>query len=139
MALRDRVQVCKLDIHTDERGRFCSILDGSRLEKLRDLPFGTLIITTAYPNHVKGNHYHRSTRDWVCVVTGEGLLRLEDVQTSETIDLKMGESNFVIVEIPTGVSHGIKNVGVGEMIVVEYSDRSFEEKRNDIHPFVVIQ
>ena len=135
MNSKTALNVRKLERKSDERGWLVEVLDG----KTFDIPnFGLMFVTTAYPNRVKGNHYHKHKKEWACVIQGTGRLVLEDVRTKEKIELETGEDSLMLVEIPPYVSHGIKNIGDSLLMMLEYTDTIFDEKNPDTYPYKVI-
>ncbi|MBI5228645.1 hypothetical protein HY991_00935 [Candidatus Micrarchaeota archaeon] len=131
--ISELIKVKKLEKSVDERGWFVKMVD--EIETNR---FGVIIASTCKPGFVRGNHYHKITRDWACVLEGRGLMALVDVKSGERMEIKMGDDNFVLVEIPPFVSHGLKNIGEGTLTFVEYSSVPFKEKIKDLHNYPVI-
>ncbi len=61
------VTVKKLQIHCDERGRLMEMIRADDRE-LKQLKFGQVYMTTAYPGVTKAWHYHKKQTDhFVCV------------------------------------------------------------------------
>ena len=67
------VTVKKLQIHCDERGRLMEMVRSDDKD-LKQIKFGQVYMTTAYPGVVKGWHYHREQVDHFAVV--KGMLKL---------------------------------------------------------------
>ncbi len=125
-----KLNVKKLEVHKDDRGWLAEIL---RPEDVGGSPFGQILVTTAHPGQIKGNHYHRRKREWYCVVAGRGKLTVTDRKTRETVELEMGERNMVSVEIPVGSLHAIMNIGSDEMYLLAYTDEPFNPSDPDTY------
>ena len=134
--LKGRIIVKKIDKKIDERGYFEVLIDGSIIKNDK---FGSVIITTANPGKIKGNHYHKINEDYGCVIEGKALLVCVDVITEEKAEIMLDGENPVLFYIPVNVSHAIKNIGNKMMIAVEYSTLVFEDKIKDIHEYIVVR
>lgn len=135
------VQIKKLNVHCDDRGRLMEILrcDDAGL----NTKFGQVYMTTAFPGVVKAWHYHRLQTDhFVCLF---GMIQLglyddrEDSPTKgETNTFYMGVHNPILVEIPNLVYHGFKCVSETEAVVINtvtepYNYANPDEHRIDPH------
>ena len=136
----DGVQVKQLRVIPDERGRLMEIL---RRDDPLFIQFGQIYMTTVLPGVVKAWHYHKlQTDSFACV---KGMLKLalydsrEDSPTrGEVAEFFIGESNPCLVQIPPGVYHGFKGIGVEEAIVINcptepYNREQPDEYRLDAH------
>ena len=109
-----------LKIICDERGRLMEMIRCDDPEFIR---FGQVYMTTVYPGVIKGWHYHREQIDNFVVVKGMIKLVLRDqrddsVTHGETNEFFLGEHSPIAVQIPSGVLHGFKGMGVEEAIVI---------------------
>jgi dTDP-4-dehydrorhamnose 3,5-epimerase len=114
------VKVKQLRVIPDERGRLMEIL---RCDDELFTKFGQVYMTTAYPNVVKGWHYHCLQADNFTAVKGMIKLvlydRREDSPThGEINEFYLGEYRPLLVQIPSGVAHGFKAIGTDEAIIV---------------------
>lgn len=136
----DGVQVKKLRVIPDERGKLMEILrnDDEMYEK-----FGQIYVTTAYPGVVKGWHYHKVQTDNMCVVKGMMKIVLYDSRKDsptkgEVNEFFAGVYNPILIHIPVFVYHGFKCIGEEESIVInvpteEYHYDEPDEYRVDPH------
>ncbi len=126
----DGVKTKKLKVIPDERGWLMEMLrcDDEFFQK-----FGQVYLTVAYPDVVKGWHYHKKQTDhFVCV---KGMLKIvlyDDREGSSTRgevnEFFMGEQNPILLVIPKGVLHGMKGVGTepGYLINVPSEPYNYE-------------
>jgi dTDP-4-dehydrorhamnose 3,5-epimerase len=103
----------------DERGKIMHMLraDDSYFEK-----FGEIYFATVYPGVVKGWHLHSQMTLNYAVIVGTIKLVLYDERENsptrgELMELFIGESNYVLVQIPPKVWNGFKGVGVAPAIL----------------------
>ena len=132
------VQVKKLKLISDERGRLMEILrsDEAIFEK-----FGQVYMTTAYPGVTKAWHYHKKQDDHFTCVSGAMRLALYDSREDsptrgEVNDFIISPDEPMLVRIPKLVYHGFKCVSDKEAIVINvptlpYSAKDPDEYRLD--------
>lgn len=138
--LIDGVKVKELSVHCDERGRLFEVL---RSDESLFAHFGQAYITTCYPGVVKAWHMHKQQTDNLCVICGSGKLVLFDARESSSTKGEIDEffpcdERRVLVQIPAGVYHGFKNIGGGELLVLNipthvYNADQPDEYRLDPH------
>lgn len=103
----------------DERGSIMHMLrcDDENFEK-----FGEVYFSTAYPGVIKGWHEHKEQIQNYAVIQGMiKLVLFDNRKKSKTyknlIEIFMGDLNYVLVRIPTGVISGYKCIGDKTAIV----------------------
>ena len=103
----------------DERGTVMHMLraDAPHFER-----FGEIYFSTVYPEVVKGWHLHRRMTLNYAVVSGMIKLVLHDDRAdsptrAETMELFVGDQNYVLVTVPPLVWNGFKGVGTTAAIV----------------------
>ena len=113
------VQVIPLKQFPDERGKVMHMLraDAPHFEQ-----FGEIYFSVVYPGVVKGWHIHREMTLNYAVVSGMIKLVLYDPREGSTTggeiqEIFMGEDNYVLVKIPSGVYNGFKGIGGQPAIV----------------------
>ena len=103
----------------DERGMVMHMLKSTdpHFEK-----FGEVYFSTAYQGVIKGWHEHTKQVQFYAVIEGMIKLVLYDNRPSskthkEIMELFIGEDNYMLVRIPTGVINGYKSIGSRTAIV----------------------
>lgn len=122
------IVVKKLDIKKDERGWLTEIV---QQKDVGAKDFGVVLITTALPGQIKGNHYHKRKTEWYCVVKGKGLLTLVDLHAKDKKEIEIGEENMILVKIPPLTFHRLTNIGNDELLLLTYVDEPFDESNPD--------
>lgn len=119
----DGVKVIALKKICDERGMIMHMLKSTdeHFEK-----FGEIYFSTAYPGVIKGWHEHTKQVQFYAVIDGMIKLVLYDNRPKskthkELIELFIGEDNYQLVRIPTGVINGYKNIGAKTALLANCS------------------
>lgn len=100
------IHVCE---HVDERGAFAEIY------KLRSGEQVSLNIVKS--GKVKGNHWHNTKVERFTVIKGEGVIRLRKIGEEKVYEYK-NEGKILSVDIPTGVTHNVENLGEEDLYVL---------------------
>ncbi len=116
----DGVEVIQLKRIPDERGAVLKVLS-------RDDPhfagFGEVFISTVHPGAIKGWHASEKAVRNYCVVKGMIKLVLYDDRPAsktkgEISEMFIGDDNYCLVKIPTGVWSGFKGIGSKDAMVM---------------------
>ena len=102
----------------DERGWGVRPLE---VAGLTGRPLGDLHVVSLKPGMTRGDHHHDAT-EWLLV--SEGTVEVRSRATEEEpvlLQVIEGESP-VLLEIPPGVRHSIRNAGAGTLHLVAFSD-----------------
>lgn len=114
-----------LRMNVDERGSFT--------EFLRTNERGQVSVNISKPGIVKGNHWHHTKNEKFLVVSGKGVIRFRRVDTSEVIEYYVDGDNLRVVDIPTGYTHNIENLGPTDMITVMWANEPFDPENPDTY------
>jgi len=109
----DGVKVIPLRQIVDERGKIMHML---KRTDPHFIEFGEIYFSCAWPGTVKAWHIHQTMTVSNVVLSGHAKLVLYDVRASsptkgELQEIFMGESNYVLVQIPPGIANGYKAYG----------------------------
>ena len=137
--LIEGVKVKKLKVIPDERGRLMEML---RFDDDCFIKFGQIYMTSAYPDVVKGWHYHKVQFDNFVVVKGMMKVVLYDSRENSPTkghvnEYFMGDHNPILLQIPPYVYHGFKCVSETEAIVVNCPTEVYNYQEPDeyrLHP-----
>lgn len=134
-ALVAGVKIRRLPALPDERGALTEIL---RSDDPELVGFGQVYMTTTYPEVVKGWHYHLRQTDMICCVSGEIKLALYDDREGSATrgvvnEVFLGDSNRLIVKVPSGVYHGWKCVGERAALIINIPDQLYDYRSPDEH------
>ncbi|WP_291243612.1 NAD-dependent epimerase/dehydratase family protein [Fournierella sp.] len=112
-----------LNMHCDNRGSFT--------EFLHTPAHGQVSINISKPGIVKGNHWHHSKNEKFLVVKGTGVIRFRALDSTEVIEYHVSGDKLEVVDIPTGYTHNIENVGEDDMVTVMWANEVFDPDHPD--------
>ncbi|MFL0247329.1 capsular polysaccharide biosynthesis protein CapF [Candidatus Clostridium stratigraminis] len=114
-----------LNMHCDNRGSFT--------EFIRTIDRGQVSINVAKPGIIKGNHWHNSKNEKFLVVSGTGLIRFRRIDSDEIIEYKVSGEKLQVIDIPTGYTHSIANIGDADMVTVMWANEAFNPEKPDTY------
>ena len=113
------VSIIPLKQISDERGKIMHMLraDDPYFEQ-----FGEIYFSVVYPGVIKGWHLHKEMTLNYAVISGMIKLVLYDPRENSPTkgkvqELFIGEDNYVLVKIPTGIWNGFKGISVNPAMV----------------------
>lgn len=126
MAQIDKVQIIKRRLIADERGWFLKAITGTE----ENIPShtGEVYLTMAKPGQAKGGHYHSEAVEWFTLIEGEAILKLEDMETHQKMEIPMSLEKAETVFIPNGVAHIVVNLSERNFILLAYTDKLYDPK-----------
>jgi dTDP-4-dehydrorhamnose 3,5-epimerase len=127
------VRTKELKVHCDERGLLFEIL---RADESLFSSFGQVYVTTCYPGVVKAWHLHKLQTDNLCVLRGSAKLVLFDPRPDSPTKGEINEffpcdEKRLLVQIPPGVYHGFKNIGMDELLILNIPTHVYEYRQPD--------
>lgn len=114
-----------LKMNIDNRGSFT--------EFIRTSDRGQVSINISKPGITKGNHWHHTKNEKFLVVSGEGLIRFRKLDSDEIIEYRVSGEKLQVVDIPTGYSHSIVNVGETDLVTVMWVNEPFDPEKPDTY------
>ncbi len=124
LALNSRVKIIKRNLIQDERGWFLKTMTG--FEDNLSQQFGEVYLTMGREGQSKGGHFHPEANEWFTLISGNAVLKLEDVITHERMDIDMSLKNAITVFIPNNVAHVVVNQGKDDFILLAYTDKRYD-------------
>jgi UDP-2-acetamido-2,6-beta-L-arabino-hexul-4-ose reductase len=114
-----------LNMKADDRGSFTEIL------KSRER--GQVSINIAHPGIVKGEHWHDSKNEKFVVVSGEASIKFRKIGTDEIIEYIVSGEKLTVVDIPTGYTHSITNIGNTDLVTLMWCNECFNPGHPDTY------
>ena len=114
-----------LNMHCDDRGSFT--------EFIRTLERGQVSVNVSKPGITKGNHWHHTKNEKFLVVSGEGLIRFRNINSDNIIEYRVSGQKLEVVDIPTGYTHSIVNVGNTDMVTIMWANECFDPEKPDTY------
>lgn len=123
--ISNRIRIIPRRLVADARGTFIKCIDGKEV----DLPpfTGEIYMVRAFTGQRRGDHYHLLACEWFTVVSGEGVLALQDITTGERLDLRLTAAQPETIFVPSGLAHVFVNnsAATEDLIVIAYTDRLY--------------
>lgn len=115
----------RLTMNCDNRGSFTEII------KTPDR--GQFSINIIKPGIIKGNHWHNTKNEKFIVVSGTGIIRLRSVYSDEVIEFHVSGEKIEVVDIPSGYTHNIENLGDVDMVTLMWANEVFTPEKPDTY------
>lgn len=114
-----------LTMHEDVRGSFT--------EFIRTPERGQVSINVSKPGITKGNHWHHTKNEKFLVVKGQALIRFRKIGQEQVIEYYVSSDKLEVVDIPTGYTHSITNVGTQDLVTVMWANEPFDPAHPDTY------
>lgn len=115
----------ELKMNVDNRGSFT--------EFIRTPERGQVSVNISKSGITKGNHWHHTKNEKFLVVSGKGVIRFRKIDSDEVIKYFVSGDKMEVVDIPTGYTHNIENLGDTDMVTVMWANESFDPGRPDTY------
>ena len=114
-----------LDMHVDQRGSFT--------EFLKTQEYGQVSVNIAKKGIVKGNHYHHTKNEKFLVVSGKASIKFRKPDDDEIIEYIVSGDKLEVVDIPTGYTHNIENIGETDLVTIMWANEKFDPEKPDTY------
>ena len=112
-------------MNVDDRGSFT--------EFLKSDDRGQVSVNISKPGITKGQHWHHSKNEKFLVVSGQGLIQFREIESENIIEYKVNGDKLQVVDIPTGYTHNIINIGETDLVTVMWVNEVFNPNEPDTH------
>lgn len=114
-----------LKMNIDDRGSFTEII--------RTQDRGQFSVNISKPHITKGNHWHHTKNEKFVVVSGEGVIRFRKIDSDEVIEYFVTGKMIEVIDIPTGYTHNIENLGETDMVTFMWCNECFDPNKPDTY------
>lgn len=115
----------ELKMNVDHRGSFTEFIKTS--DK------GQVSVNISKPGITKGNHWHHTKNEKFLVVSGKGVIRFRKINSEEIIEYFVSGDKMEVVDIPTGYTHNIENLGDTDMVTIMWANEAFDPEKPDTY------
>ena len=124
MSQIEKVRIIPRRLIADDRGWFLKAITGTE----ENIPShtGEVYLTMGKPGQAKGGHYHPEAVEWFTIIEGSAILKLEDMETHERMDIEMPFEKAQTVFIPNNVAHIVVNNSDKNFILLAYTDKLYD-------------
>ena len=114
-----------LKMNVDKRGSFT--------EFIKTPDRGQISINISKPGIIKGNHWHHTKNEKFLVVSGKGVIRFRKINSNDVLEYFVSSDKMEVVDIPTGYTHNIENLGDADMVTVMWANEAFDPEKSDTY------
>ena len=114
-----------LKMNVDQRGSFT--------EFVKTPDRGQVSINISKKGITKGNHWHHTKNEKFLVVSGKGVIRFRKIDSTEILDYFVSGETMEVVDIPTGYTHNIENLGDTDMLTIMWANEAFDPEKPDTY------
>lgn len=115
----------ELTMNVDQRGSFT--------EFIKTPDRGQVSVNISKTGITKGNHWHHTKNEKFLVVSGKGVIRFRKIDSEEIIEYFVSGDNMEVVDIPTGYTHNIENLGDTDMVTIMWANEAFDPEKPDTY------
>ena len=115
----------ELKMNVDNRGSFT--------EFVKSPERGQVSVNVSKAGITKGNHWHHTKNEKFLVVSGEGLIKFRNINSDKIIEYRVSGDKLEVVDIPTGYTHNIINVGDTDLVTVMWANETFDPENPDTY------
>lgn len=112
-----------LKMNVDNRGSFTEIL--------RTVNNGQFSVNISKPGITKGQHWHHTKNEKFLVVSGKGVIRFRKIGEDKIYEYFVSGDKLEVVDIPTGYTHNIENLGDTDMVTFMWCNECFNPEKPD--------
>lgn len=114
-----------LKMNVDQRGSFT--------EFIKTPDRGQISVNISKPGITKGNHWHHTKNEKFLVVSGKGVIRFRKIDSDEALEYFVSGNKMEVVDIPTGYTHNIENLGDTDMVTIMWANEPFDPEKPDTY------
>jgi len=115
----------ELKMNVDNRGSFT--------EFIKTPDRGQISVNISKPSITKGNHWHHTKNEKFLVVSGKGVIRFRKIDSDEVLEYFVSGDKMEVVDIPTGYTHNIENLGDTDMVTIMWANEPFDPEKPDTY------
>lgn len=115
----------ELKMNVDNRGSFT--------EFIKTPDRGQVSVNISKPGITKGNHWHHTKNEKFLVVSGRGVIRFRKIDSDEILEYFVSGDKLEVVDIPTGYTHNIENLGDTDMVTIMWANEPFNPEKPDTY------
>lgn len=102
-------------------------------EFIKSESMGQIFISKTKPGITRGNHWHHTKAEKFLVIQGEAVIRFRKIDSDEIIEYRVSGDVPEVVDIPTGYTHSIENVGKEDVITLFWASEIFNPEKPDTY------
>ena len=123
----------------DSRGFLLDFLKRDELEK-GDRTIGQIyLVTFEKKGVVRGNHFHKTKKEWFVAIKGKLKVVLENIKTKEKAEFVLnGDSDdYERVYVDKNIAHSFKSLS-DEAMMINYCNKPYHFDNPDTHRYILL-
>jgi UDP-2-acetamido-2,6-beta-L-arabino-hexul-4-ose reductase len=106
---------------------------GYLIELVKEKSGGQAFFSLTRPGVTRGNHFHARKIERFCVISGDALIRMRRIGTTEVVEYSVSGNNPGYVDIPLWYTHTITNVGTADLTTLFWTNELFDPENPDTY------
>lgn len=106
---------------------------GWLVEFMKSESMGQIFISKTKAGITRGNHWHHTKVEKFLVIQGEALIRFRKIDAGEVIEYQVNGKMLEVVDIPTGYTHSIVNIGKEDLITLFWASEIYNLDKPDTY------
>lgn len=102
-------------------------------EFIKSEGMGQIFLSRTKPGITRGNHWHHTKVEKFLVIEGEAIIKFRQINGNDVIDYRVTGEKLKVLDIPTGFTHSITNVGESDVITLFWADEIFNSEKMDTY------
>jgi len=122
----------------DDRGFLVDFLKGDEVDDGSSSLGQIYFVTFEKSGKTRGNHYHKTKREWFVVLQGKLRLVLEDTKTKEHKEILLSGDNDEYERIYVGknIAHAFTSISPSAMMI-NYADKPYHFDDTDTFSYII--
>ena len=113
----------------DERGSIVELKENLIRKNMKHL----FISYTKKDDIIRGNHYHKSKKEWFFIIQGELKMKLKHLITGEEEEHVFSDKLKKFIYIGSNIIHTFKKLGPKELILLAIVNEEFDKDNPDTY------
>lgn len=113
------------DMKRDGRGYFAELIKSPH--------FGQISVSRTKPGITRGDHWHNTKAEKFIVIEGNAVIALRKIGFEDIIEYNVSGDEIRIIDIPSGYTHSIRNVGENDVLTVFWAGELFDPENPDTY------
>jgi len=115
----------ELEMKRDNRGWLAEFIKSEGM--------GQIFLSRTKPGITRGNHWHHTKVEKFLVIEGQAVIKFRQINGNDVIEYVVTGEKLKVLDIPTGFTHSITNIGDSDVITLFWTDEMFNSEKPDTY------
>lgn len=102
-------------------------------EFIKSESMGQIFLSRTRPGITRGNHWHHTKVEKFLVIEGEAAITFRQINGNDVIEYGVTGEKLKVLDIPTGFTHSITNIGETDLLTLFWVDEIFNSEKPDTY------